>query len=85
MENEFKRIIVDSSIAKPSYLSGHTHTISRPCTVYGVWNARTGTILLEYVWCDGNHYSSKDLDRDDCLRLLEQLRQAILDAEMGSE
>lgn len=72
-------------MAKPSYLSGHTHTINRPCTVYGVYNDKTGTVLLEYVWCDGTHYDGHQLHNEDYVRLMLELRQHILDMEIPPE
>ena len=81
MENEWRRIIVDSSMAKPSFLSGHTYDVSRPCTVYGTYCDRTGTLLFEYAWCDGTHFYAKNIDKDDLDRFYLELQSYLIEQD----
>lgn len=78
MEDVFQRIATNSTLARPSFNSGHTYELPLPCTVHGLYNARTGTIILEHVWCDGNSYSLAELSADERERFYDKLRLEVL-------
>lgn len=66
---------------KPTFMSGHTYEISRPCTIYAMYCDRTGTIIFEYTWCDGEHFSVKDLDRSDVDRFYLELQAFLIEQD----
>ena len=80
MESDFVRVVVDSTMEKSSFLSGQNHGIQRPCTVYGLYCEKTGTIILEQVWCDGTSYSMKSFDTDEKLKFHDEIRQYVINA-----
>lgn len=80
MENEFQRIVIDSSMGKPSYLSGHTQEIQRPCRVFGLYNEKTGTIIVEHVWCDGVTYPTASFALEELNKFYLELTQYLIDA-----
>lgn len=77
---EFQRIVVESSFSKPSFFSGHVYDITRPCRIYGLYCERSGTIILEGAWCDGESYTRKQLSNEDAERFHEELRAYITEA-----
>lgn len=60
-------------------MSGHTHEVVRPCTVYSVYNERTGTLLIESAWCDGQAFNVQDLSQELLEKFRAELAQAIAD------
>lgn len=80
MESEFQKIIVDSSFSKASYMSGHVHEISRPCRVHALYCERTGTLLFECMWCDGEWYSRKEIDANEVRKFEEELVLYVIEA-----
>ena len=77
---EFQRIIVEGTLSRPSFLSGHTRDVQRPCKVYGLYCEKTGTIILESVWCDGELYSRNQIDADEAYTFHELLATHIIEA-----
>lgn len=78
MENEFKRLLVDSTMMKPSFIAGRTQPVLRPCTIYGIYNERSGTLGLEYVLCDGLIFTNKDIEPEDKEKFFDEMREYIL-------
>lgn len=79
MENSFERVRIDSTMLKASFLSGHTREVARPCIVYAVYSAKTGTLGLDYVWCDGDIYTVRDVSSDDKQKYYDELREHIVE------
>jgi hypothetical protein len=77
MEADFRKIIVSSSMTKDSYMSGNTFPVSRPCTVYGLYNEKTGTLIFESAWCDGRNYDFLEIQSDDMQKFYDELAEAI--------
>lgn len=77
---EFQRIIVEGNLSRPSFLSGHVHEVQRPCKIYGLYREKTGTIILESVWCDGELYSRNQIDSDEAAKFHEMLAAHIVEA-----
>lgn len=61
MSGDFKRITAQSTMHIPYWQSGHTDHHSMPCTAYAIYNATTGTLILEEVWCSGRSYGPSEL------------------------
>lgn len=63
---------------RPSRKQGHTYELPLPCTIYGLYKAKTGTLILEHVWCDGENYSPAELTPDEYERFMYKLKQELL-------
>lgn len=79
MEDEFQRVIIHSMMGKPSFLSGHTHEIQRPCQVYGLYRAKTGTLLLEQAWCDGTTYPASSFNAEEREKFYNEMIEYLAD------
>ena len=80
MENEFLKVIVNSTMGKPSYLSGHTQEIQRPCTIYALYSEKSGTILLESIWCDGVTYPTASFADDELNKFYNEVKEHLIAA-----
>lgn len=81
MENEFRKIVASSSMMRSSYLSGHSHEIARPCMVHGLFNDRTGTLLLEAVYCDGDMFNIKSFTSEEWQEFYDALVQHLVEED----
>lgn len=53
IQNKFVQVIGSSTMSVPMYKhSGHTQNQTLPCTIYGLYNPKTGTVLVVEVWAD---------------------------------
>lgn len=73
-----KRITASSSLYLPINQSGHVFYAPRPCIVIGLYVESTGSIILETVLCDGEHYDTLQLSKDDFEKCYDALQEAVL-------
>lgn len=73
-----KRLAAPSTICLPFKHEGHVFYAPRYCTVLGLYNETTGTIIFDSVLCDGVHYESGELPTDEIEMCYEVLTDAVL-------
>lgn len=81
MESEFRKIVASSSMMKASFLSGHSHEIARPCMVHGLFCDRTGTVLLEAVYCDGEVFDTRSFTAEERRAFHDALVQHLIEED----
>lgn len=59
-------------------LWGHVYELPAPCQIYGKYFERTGTILFDCVWCDGQSYVAGALSADELEQFMDELRYAVV-------
>lgn len=68
-------------MSRSSYLSGHVQSVSRPCTIHGLYNERTGTLIFESVWCDGENFYAGSFDVDELNKYFDELYNFIVNED----
>lgn len=73
-----KRILAHSTLLAPSHVSDNPYPMPQPCIVYGIYIVHTGTIMLEYVWCDGKAYYPRELEDYEIANFQDQLQESVV-------
>ena len=68
-------------MAIPMHQEGHTGSFALPCTVYGLYNALTGTLIFETVYCDGRNFDMLEIASDELEKFQALLKEVAMDSE----
>lgn len=73
---------IQSSMLVPPHLQLHpTHDRPQHCTLFAVWQQKTGTLILQTVLCNGRHYDLLEISKEDLQKFYDELRYEITQLE----
>jgi hypothetical protein len=76
-----KRIHAHSTLLAPNLMDGNKFPMPQPCVIYGIYYEKTGTVILEYVWCDGQSYYPNQLEDSEIEDFMGELKHAVVYGE----